>query len=255
MPTDSEIDLPGGQSLSEGLPLLHSGFPRAQLVQAVLRERQRWDQKMKRSRRELESYLDPLVARELYVPPKESEALSSGAVEASGALLAGIERARSKICQLMPEWQDYFSLPVRVMAAPRSYLGYSCLAEPQHIYLGSIEKQLGDEDLLLESYLHEFAHLWLFFVQEIAPFQSAYVSETFTLPSGTKGRSLTQAIDAAFVAAVLRRYYIRLRNESREQVLSAYLGGCISTIRASAYFTPTGREAFLQLAEELTADG
>jgi hypothetical protein len=196
-----------------------------------------------------------LIAREIYGRVDGGEAFTNGAVEASGALLRGVERARARICRVVPEWQDYFALPARVMMVDTQvYFGYSCLAEAQHIYLGSIDDQLRDEELLLENYLHEFAHLWLYLIQEIEPFQSTNVSETYTLPSGTAGRSLTATMDAAFVASVLRRYYARLGDTTRRRELSAYLGGCLLAIRGDSQFTITGREVCLKLARQMTMD-
>jgi hypothetical protein len=232
---------------------LDAAFARTHLLQSVAKVRQQRDQDSGQSVLDVDSYLNPLIAREIYSTVEDGNTFTDGAVEAAGPLLRGIERARGKICRVLPEWREYFSLPVRLMALDTQvYFGYSCLAEPQHIYLGSISDQLRDEELLLENYLHEFAHLWLYLLQELSPFQSPHAETTYTLPSGTAGRSLTATIDAAFVASVLRHYYARLGDIPRRRELSAYIGGCLMAIRGDSQFTAAGQDVCLRLATLLT---
>lgn len=233
------------------LPLLDFDYPRLELLSTVTEARRGRDIAMNRPALPLESYLNPVIARDVY--PSEENVYNAGTYDARSELVRKVETAKATICHVMPEWRDYFSIPIRLLEMNTdAYFGYSNVVEPQHIYLSSASQHLSDDNLLLENYLHEFAHVWLYLLEELTAFGTGPHLPTYTLPSGTEGRTLTATIDAAFVATVLRRYYARTGDVARRRELAAYIGGCLLTIRGDANFTEAGREVCLRLAEELT---
>lgn len=233
------------------LPFLDFDFPRQDLLAAVTEARRSRDTAMGRLALDLESYLNPVIARDLY--PSEENSYNRGTYDAHSELLRKVETAKATIRQAMPEWRDYFSIPIRLLEMNTdAYFGYSNVVEPQHIYLSSVSQHISDDDLLLENFLHEFAHIWLYFLEELTAFETGQHLAVYTLPSGTTGRTLTATIDAAFVATILRCYYARTGDIARRRELAAYIGGCLLEIRDDPNFTTAGRDVCLRLAEELT---
>jgi hypothetical protein len=59
-------------------------------------------------------------------------------------------------------------------------------------------------------------------------------------------------MDAAYVAAVLRRFYARLENAPRRRELAAYVAGCLMQIKDDPDLTEAGLSVCRRLATELT---
>src|SRR5215210_4205688 len=139
-------------SMFRRLPLLDFDFPRQDLLAGVTEARRSRDSSMGRSPLELESYLNPVIARDLY--PSEENSYNAGTYDAHSELLRKVETAKATICRVMPEWRDYFSVPIRLLEMNTdAFFGYSNVVEPQHIYLSSVSQHISDDDLLLENYL------------------------------------------------------------------------------------------------------
>jgi hypothetical protein len=235
------------------LPLLDSDFEAAQLLDGVATARRERGAGLVPWHDSVRSYLTPELAVRVYGGDSVHDPFTVGAAPPDADFAARLETARTEIVAAMPQWRAAFSLPVRVMIVPTSsYFGYSISSSPQHIYLASLDDQLRDPRLLLENYLHEFAHVWLYLIQEIHPFEAPAHRLAYTLPSGTSGRTVTATIDAAYVAAVLRRYYARLENAPRRRELTAYVAGCLVQIKDDPDLTETGLSVCRRLATELT---
>jgi hypothetical protein len=203
-------------------------------------------------------YLSPTKARllfELIHGGVSADPYAGGASELGPSALRAVEVAEANIFQRMPQWGMYRSLPIRVLFTPNSgILSYSCLLYPQHIFLGGTSF-LNNSELLIENFLHEYAHIWLYLLQEVAPFSANRNGLVYRLPSGTPGRSVTAVIDAAYVAAVLRLFYSRSAQTSRARELTAYLAGCLIQIRNDPDLTRIGLNVCRRLALEVCKAG
>lgn len=235
------------------LPLLDDDFDVAQLLDNVVNTRRERGFGLVPTHGTARDYLTPETARKIYETSCESDPFTINAVEPDPKFTTLVDSARAQIVSMMPEWLDAFSLPVRIQVVPTSsYFGYSILSRPQHIFLASLDEQFRDPQLLLENYLHEFAHLWLYLMQELRPFETRTHRLVYTLPSGTSGRTVTATMDAAYVAAVLRRYYARVENIPRRRQLTAYVAGCLMQIKDDPDLTGAGLSICRRLAMELT---
>ncbi|MBR1250455.1 hypothetical protein JQ609_26485 [Bradyrhizobium sp. AUGA SZCCT0169] len=235
------------------LPLLDDDFDAAQLLNAVANRRRDRVARGSPPDDPTRTFLDPEIAKQVYEAEWDQDPFTAGAVVPDPDFAELLEGAKAQIIEAMPEWREVLSLPVRVMVVPTStYFGYSILSSPQHIYLASLDDQRRDPRLLLENYLHEFAHLWLYLIEEVHPFEEALHRLTYTLPSGTSGRTVTATMDAAYVAAVLRRYYARVDNVPRRSELTAYVAGCLMQIKDDPDLTEVGLSVCRRLASELT---
>ncbi len=244
--------------LTAKLPLLDTDINPEPLLEAVARKRERQAWLLGHVSEDPKAYLDPEQAHQLfnevYGGAPQMDPYTQNAYEPTGALKQTIMDARSALNTNFPDWGFFQKLPVKVLISPQpSILSYSCFLHPQHIYLGMQSFGGSNADLLLESYLHEYAHVWLYLIQEISPFSNDRYGYRYTLPSGTSNRTVTATIDAAFVAAALRKYYAKLGNANRRCELTAYLAGCLMQIRNDPDLTPIGLSVCRRLAQEVAS--
>jgi len=240
------------------LPLLDVELDPAPLLEAVAAKRRQQGWLLGRAGDDVKAYMDPeqaqKIADQIFGPASQMDPYAHGAYEPTGALKQSIADAQATIAQNYPDWSRCRELPVRVLISTYPYiLGYSCLLHPQTIYLGLPSFGGNSPDLLVDNYLHEYAHIWLYLVQEISPFSAERHGRRYTLPSGTSNRSVTATVDAAYVAAVLRKYYHKTGNVERRRELTAYLAGCLMQIRNDPDLTAIGLSVCRRLAQEVAS--
>lgn len=240
------------------LPLLDMDMDPEPLLEAVARKRGQQAWLLGHVGEDPKTYLDPEQAHRLFKEvlggAPQMDPYVQGAYEATGVLKQFITDAQSALNKNFPDWARFQKLPIQIMISPNpSILSYSCLLHPQHIYLGLQSFAGGNADLLLESLLHQYAHIWLYLEQEISPFSIDQYGYRYTLPSGVPNRSATAMIDAAYAAAVLRQYYAKLGNSKRRIELTAYLAGCLMQIRNDPDITPIGLSVCRRLAQEVAS--
>jgi hypothetical protein len=81
-------------SLFRGLPFLDSEFPRLQLLDTVAQVRRTRDEDAGRTPLETDSYLNPVIARDVYSQGDEDKQYTAGASEATSEVVRCVESAR-----------------------------------------------------------------------------------------------------------------------------------------------------------------
>src|ERR1022692_998247 len=94
-------------NIFKGLPLLDPDFARDELLEMVARARSERDSAKGLQPLDLDSYLNPVIAADVYKQPQDE--YTSGACEAKANLVRLIEKARLTIRKILPEWQAYLS--------------------------------------------------------------------------------------------------------------------------------------------------
>ncbi|MBC6457093.1 aKG-HExxH-type peptide beta-hydroxylase [Actinomadura sp. HBU206391] len=149
----------------------------------------------------------------------------------------------------IPAWDPLIQLPVRyaLLTPDKGAISASSRAFPQHVLLAEAAFESGP--VLREQLVHELAHQWLYMIQEVWALERAG-AEPVTLPSGTSGRSPSEVLGAAHVAATLIRMYRTGGGAppSRIDALSAYGIGCLNLLTA---LTDTGLQIARRLKEAL----
>ncbi|KRR07157.1 hypothetical protein CQ12_41220 [Bradyrhizobium jicamae] len=241
--------------MSAKLPLLDESFEATQLMDAVSRKRMQQAQLLGLVMKEdATDYLHPETASEvlsaIYGATEATDPYACNSSELTGKFKELTTEATEKVFAGVPTWHALQKLPVAVMLTPCStILSYSCICHPQHIYLGAASFQGENVEFVAENILHEYAHNWLYLLQEISPFSVDRWRMMYTLPSGTPNRSVTAVIDAAYVAAVLRYYYSKLDKSDRRRELTAYVAGCLMQIRNDPDLTRVGLSVCRRLCE------
>jgi hypothetical protein len=215
-----------------GIPFLDEGFHSARLLTAVACLRRNVDSAAFPS---LKDYLEPRNARWLY-----KEYAKSAVEEFSGGPLSAadndrVDVATGSILDVCPWWKSLFAFPKRyVKLSGRDLTSVTSALIPQTIYLGDLA--FASPDVLVETLIHEHAHVWLNFIAELKDFQHPYSMPQYVLPSGTKGKTLRGVLLAGhFAAAVIVFHRSRLRTAEagrrpkRLPELEAYLRGCLLT--------------------------
>jgi HEXXH motif-containing protein len=243
--------------MSVKLPLLDEDFDASQLMDAVARKRMQQAQLLGHPvASSPDNYLDPReaskVLSEIYGISYATDPYARGSSELSGRWQELAKQATDLIFHNMPGWQPLEKLPVVTLLTPcASVLSYSCICHPQHIFLGVASFSNENIDFIAENFLHEYAHNWLYLLEELSPFSVDRYRMMYTLPSGTPYRSVTGVIDAAYVAAALRCYYRATEKSERRRELTAYVGGCLMQIRNDPDLTRIGLAVCRRLAEEI----
>jgi hypothetical protein len=201
------------------------------------------------SRQQAEAWLGPARAYMLSAGPAPlpALALTSGRKQMVESVLTGLAID-------MPEWDGLLRLPVRfALLFPASgAISASSQDWPQHILLA--DEAFGTETELREQVVHELAHQWLYLIEEVWPLDQPGAAR-LTLPSGTKGRSPSEVLGAAHVAATLIRLYESAdgpRAASRIGDLAQYGHGCLEIAQgAAADLTDAGHQIAQRLKEAL----
>ena len=191
-------------------------------------------------------WLEPGTAAQLYdaAPPVPALPLPPGDLERVREVLAGLR-------ERFPWWEPLTLLPVEFMLMDPEIGSMSASSRdwPQRVLLDTRTFATAEE--LREHVLHELAHQWLYFIEDIWPLEGPQPGRV-TLPSGTPNRRPAEVLGAAHVAAVLIRLYATEpgTGERRER-LAGYGRGCIALAgEAAADLTNDGRAIAQRLKEE-----
>jgi hypothetical protein len=174
------------------------------------------------------------------------------------APLAGTRRQRvtsalDELAAALPAWRELLRLPVRyaLLHPPNGAISASSRAWPQHVLLAGAAFASGRE--LREQLVHELCHQWLYLIQEVWAL-SEPDSPYLTLPSGTTGRTPSEVLGAAHVAAALTRMYQVTGDAApgRASALASYGTGCLSMLNGpSSGLTVAGCQIARRLKEAL----
>jgi len=166
-----------------------------------------------------------------------------------------IEETRSRIAELIPEWQPLIRLPMEFLELQHSQaISSSNFAWPQHVFLA--KRAFTSGEVLAEQILHETSHQWLYLLEEMFALQTG-AAVRFTLPSGTADRSATELLGAAHVVVNLRKLWLRLpvsepQRQARLHHLAGYGSGCADLLdTATGVLTSEGQILAARLIEEI----
>ena len=231
-----------------GLPFLSDGFLPIRLQTAVACVRQHRARQIGEPILPLAQYLDPPTARAIYsklMDVHDQHVISPLDKQRD----EDCTRARKFVSQVVDGWHPLMFFPIQVYSFDNSdVIGFSNAAIPQHIFLNEICWDAEQE--LHEQILHETAHVWMYFVEELWAFSSPKAPPTYSLPSGISGKTATSMLRAAFVAAVLAKYYKKRGDcfAKRSEYLLDYCRSCLDPIASDDDLTSIGmqvREAIL----------
>lgn len=123
------------------------------------------------------------------------------------AEIGRLQEAQEAILCMKPMWRPYFDIPLDWQVLVGRFGSSSHPLIPQTICIG--EKSIGSPqylDALSEYVIHELSHVWIGMMTEIFSV-SRYTNSEIQLPSGTRGKNLTQALFALTFAVTLLHYY------------------------------------------------
>jgi hypothetical protein len=162
----------------------------------------------------------------------------------------------SAVTEWRPAWRRLTGIPCRYRKLIGSEaISASSFAWPQHVFLG--DKAFLTEPILAEQLVHELAHCWLYFFEELADFQSVADSPTYTLPSGTSDRHISHVIGALHVSAAIYRLWtampvsVEARHARLVEIWEYHLG-CRKLIeQARQYLSHAGRSVVTVICDGL----
>jgi hypothetical protein len=149
----------------------------------------------------------------------------------------------------VPAWEPLVRLPVRyaLLTPDDGAISASSRAFQQHVLLA--EAAFASGPVLREQLIHELSHQWLYMIQEVWALEQPD-AELVTLPSGTSGRSPSEVLGAAHVAAMLIRMYQADSDARPDRIagLTVYGAGCLDALTG---LTDTGVQIARRLKEAL----
>lgn len=233
-----------------GMPFLDEGFQWRRLLAMVAAARL-WVARERglpgaATAADAERWMEPGTVRQLYAaaPPAPASPLAPGDLKRARDALAGLRES-------LPWWEPLTLLPVELMLMDPEIGSMSASSRdwPQRVLLDRRTFTTAEE--LREHVLHEMAHQWLYFIEDIWPLEGPR-PRRLTLPSGTPGRRPAEVLGAAHVAAVLIRLYATEPGTGdRRERLAAYGRACIALAgEAAADLTNDGRAIAQRLKEE-----
>lgn len=239
------------RSLFGGIPFLDQEFRVADFLTAVAVARRERARRSGMALEPLENYLQPFTARAVYDSTLMRNPLNLGrTLTASEANL--VSRSVALIAHEMHLFTPLITIPLDTRRSKDELIiGYSNASRPQTIFLGPLSWTSLVE--MREQVLHEIAHVWLYMIEELWPLHKAGNTQTFTLPSGVRNKSATGVLNAAFVAAVLAKFYRSMGVAwiVRSRDLTVYLEGCLNCMSGFNELTHIGREVRVRLGESL----
>ncbi len=228
-----------------GTPMVDPNVDTQTLFTLVCEKRRRIDGSL----HPIHHYASPLEAKAVYVRASKGQAVDEyPSVDVSAGDLQKITDAMKEIAEVVPEWKNYLTIPIRWRLLTTSDVGSDTAPHiPQSVYFS--EKVFRTREALREQIVHEMSHVWLSFLLEITPLTRD--SDTnFVLPSGTRNKKLWQVILALCFAVSVAKLYRRLiaigdnrpQHIERLRWVSSYAHGCIKTIRESGLLLDNGIE-------------
>lgn len=122
------------------------------------------------------------------------------------AQIARSDRTRRAIIAREPTWESLLHIPVRfVVPDDPAVVNASNPLVPQTIALG--HRAFESQDLLTTALIHEYAHVWMGLICEIADIDNGRDRRRFILPSGTGDKTLRTVVFAAHFAVACGRYF------------------------------------------------
>jgi len=187
----------------------------------------------------LSHYLDPDNARAIFLSHASSKVDEPEAVEFTADELNHINANQISLCTTIPEWLPLFRIPVIFRKLLDNRLSSTSALIPQTIFLG--KGAFANPEILSEIIVHEYAHIWLNFLAEVADLQIPQCREQYMLPSGTAGKTVRGVLLAAHFAASAHAYYAHSRcNAVRGAWLLQYLTNCLALLNKSKGLSDMG---------------
>ncbi|MGH3867796.1 MAG: aKG-HExxH-type peptide beta-hydroxylase [Pseudonocardiaceae bacterium] len=179
-------------------------------------------------------------------PSMPAAALVGGRRQRIADALAGLTSA-------IPPWTPLLRLPVRfaLLYPSNGAISASSRSWPQHVLLS--DEAFSSDTELREQLVHELCHQWLYLIEEVWTLEIVG-ARSAVLPSGTTGRTPSEVLGAAHVAAALIRLYSTVANElpGRLDHLARYGSGCVELLgRLKGDLTDVGLELAQHLKEIL----
>jgi hypothetical protein len=226
-----------------GLPLTGQGFNANYLASLVSLKRQR----LAKSSRPAVDFIAPRAAHDVYRQCAREAVDVPDFSELSTDQQAEVTSALARITDLFPEWALCFSVPVEVRLSD-TILSWTSSFVPQQIMLGP--RAFADNSLLEELLIHEYSHVWMGFIREIADMHDYRNPGVFVLPSGTRGKDARGVIFAGMFATSVCIYLERKlkysiateREMFRLEPLHSYRLGCIEMLDGSPHLNALGRD-------------
>ncbi|MGA6172549.1 aKG-HExxH-type peptide beta-hydroxylase [Streptomyces sp. NPDC012600] len=231
-----------------GLPFASPGFRATPLLTLAASARRKADPI---AFPQLVDYLDPVNAAEIFARHARDTPEEIPWTPLSPEQEAEVAATMERIVKAMPEWKPLFSIPTRFRRMEGEYVSSTSALIPQTVFLGDVA--FTPAYPLEETLVHEYAHIWMNFIAEIADLQMESALENYTLPSGTGGKSLRGVLLAAHFAAAAVTFYLRSgiggpRAEERMRYLLDYLDGCNKSTADDAHLTVMGQAVNGELA-------
>jgi hypothetical protein len=224
-----------------GTPMLDDGFNASSLATLTAAVRRRIDG----GRQNLEFYLDPEVARKIYLRSARRPVSQWDSVEMGFELQCRLKRSCSELTTLIPKWSPFLSVPIHWRLMTGDLASSSNPVIPQHILLG--HQAFAGHRILHEHIVHELSHVWIGMIEEVAPLAMASEADV-VLPSGTPGKDIRQVMYALTFGTTAMRLY-RARNAAgvgneaetnRLKWLDQYVRGCLDIATSSGKLLPNG---------------
>ena len=201
-------------------------------------------------------YLLPEVARRIYAHRARELGLEFPLTALTRDQSAAVREVTTEIVAVMPTWAPLYELPREYLALEGDETSATCALVPQSIFLGQLA--FGSRDTLLESVIHENAHLWLDLLIEVGDCQTKSDRTVYDLPSGTPNKTLTGVLLAAHFATTTRCFYLRRQRNSgdrrRGDYLSQYGARCLKRIAGRDGLTELGKRVWQDLWNALDGD-
>lgn len=235
--------------IAKGWPFLDSTFaPNVLLAAAATCRRELARDQGPRDIQELsiQDYLSPHVAIRVR---QNSSGIALPCCPLDDNQRDAVSSAIDSINSAAPSWRPLTALPCSMQFLnDDDTISCSCFSYPQHIFLGA--RAFRSKEALCEQVLHELCHNWTYIIEEMTPLCEAGTSNTYTLPSGTSNKYLTEVLGAAYVGSVLIRWYQRFDEptaHNRIAHLASYVSGCLEIARNGIGLTRTGNRLLLYL--------
>ncbi len=226
-----------------GIPFIDAEFHPQPLLSVVAARRRSF---VPHAHPTLEAYLYPQNARDIFLNHARSRVDEPESTAISDLESELLEDARRRILIVRPDWIDLLMIPVSYRRLLDDRVSMTSALIPQTLFLG--KQAFSSSGILSEVLVHEFAHIWLNFLAETADLQTPHADETFTLPSGTRGKPVRGVLLAAHFAAAAHAFHLA-DGDRRERAgyLSEYLRRCLELIAHSQNLSRMGQYVFSRL--------
>lgn len=234
-----------------GVPFIHDTFNADRFLAAVAVSRM-YILRNINSNDTFENY-NHLLSPDLAKKIRESQNIVDR-IESEEVPTNDLNKVQDAIMEIMinkPNFEKYFKIPFKFrLLKNENIISCSSYNTPQYIFLG--KKAFYSKKELVEQILHEVAHNWLYFVEELFALQAGEMQDLYLLPSGTANKNIKEVLGAAHVASVLFIYYDEINYDdtytNRLDFLRKYLDGCLLILKEkSNKLSFTGKFIFSEI--------